>query len=99
MHAHDFSPPSFSPPFPTFSSFTETVIISIKPEKGDPRLMQRLLFDLYVGEDQEMWYLDNRIPCLGEVRGRIVMLSRFGRSDEQPGGIHPPIWPNNLKGT
>lgn len=25
------------------------------------------------------------------------MFSRFGASNEQPGGIHPPIWPDNLK--
>jgi 1-phosphatidylinositol phosphodiesterase len=29
--------------------------------------------------DKGMWFLKNRIPKLGEVRGKVIMLSRFGR--------------------
>ncbi|CAO1618694.1 unnamed protein product [Parajaminaea phylloscopi] len=78
---------------------TEFLLLSLKPEGGDAGLMQKLLFDLYIDEaHRPLWFLDARIPSLDEARGKIVMLSRFGHSDEQPGGIHPPIWPNNYKG-
>lgn len=61
--------------------------------------MQSLLFDLYVTDSKRrLWFLEARIPTVGEVRGKAVMFSRFGRADEQPGGIHPPVWPNNLRG-
>ncbi|PWN22995.1 PLC-like phosphodiesterase [Microstroma glucosiphilum] len=77
----------------------ETVIISIKQEKGDRQLMKRLLFDLYVRPNEDKWFLSPKIPTLGEARGKIVMFSRFGESNEdRVGGIHPPIWPNNEKG-
>jgi len=60
-----------------------------------------------------MWFLENRIPTLGEVRGKIVMLSRFGGNGEgwenglEGLGIHPSTWPDSkeegfewwLKGT
>jgi 1-phosphatidylinositol phosphodiesterase len=39
-----------------------------------------------------MWFLENRVPTLGEVRGRVVLLSRFG--DE---GMRITPWPRNRK--
>ena len=47
------------------------------------------------------WFLEDRVPKLGEVRGKIVMLSRFviHPSYGYSGGISPPIWPNSLKGS
>ena len=53
---------------------------------------------------REMWFLENRIPKLGEVRGKVVMLSRFGGdgSGWENGleglGIHPTAWPDSEKG-
>jgi 1-phosphatidylinositol phosphodiesterase len=50
---------------------------------------------------RDLWYLENRIPTLGEVRGKIVLFSRFGKDGEdwEGGlngiGIHPPIWPDS----
>lgn len=50
-----------------------------------------------------MWCLENRIPTLGEVRGRVVLLSRFGGdgSGWEGGleglGIHPTAWPDSEK--
>ncbi|KAF9484915.1 PLC-like phosphodiesterase [Pholiota conissans] len=50
-----------------------------------------------------MWFLENRIPKLGEVRGKVVMLSRFGgNGDGWEGGleglgIHPTTWPDSEK--
>lgn len=55
------------------------------------------------GVNKGMWFLENRIPELGEVRGRVVMLSRFGGNgagweDGLEGlGIHPTTWPDSQK--
>ncbi|KAG6873378.1 hypothetical protein C0995_016487 [Termitomyces sp. Mi166 len=52
---------------------------------------------------REMWYLENRLPTLGEVRGKVVMFSRFGGNGEgwegglEGLGIHPLVWPNSEK--
>lgn len=55
------------------------------------------------GVNKGMWFLENRIPKLGEVRGKVVMLSRFGgNGDGWDGGleglgIHPTTWPDSEK--
>lgn len=96
----------------------ECLVVSVKQEDSantPPRVFSRL-----VREEIErsqggmgMWWLENRIPRLGEVRGRCIMFSRFGGDGrEWEGGleglgIHPTIWPDSkqegfewdLKGT
>jgi len=55
------------------------------------------------GVNRGMWFLENKIPTLGEVRGKVVMLSRFGgNGDGWPEGleglgIHPTTWPDSQK--
>lgn len=49
---------------------------------------------------RDMWYLENRVPALGEVRGKIILFSRFGNGTGWPGGlsgmgISPMIWPDS----
>lgn len=50
-----------------------------------------------------MWFFENRIPKLGEVRGKAVLFSRFGGdASAWPGsfegiGIHPTTWPDSLR--
>jgi 1-phosphatidylinositol phosphodiesterase len=50
-----------------------------------------------------MWFLENRIPKLGEVRGKVVLFSRFGGNGAgwegglEGMGIHPLTWPDSLK--
>ncbi|KAI0747600.1 PLC-like phosphodiesterase [Daedaleopsis nitida] len=50
-----------------------------------------------------MWFLENRIPTLGEVRGKVVMLSRFGgdgtgwENGLEGLGIHPTAWPDSAR--
>ena len=57
---------------------TETVIFCVKPENSNDdvdtvvHLLQNLL-----DERPEMWYTDNAIPELGEVRGQAVLANRF----------------------
>lgn len=49
----------------------------------------------YINTNLPAWYLETGMPKLGDVRGKIVLVSRFGSSNSQPGGIHPPIWPDS----
>lgn len=55
------------------------------------------------GVNKGMWFLENRIPKLGEVRGKVVMLSRFGGNGSgwenglEGLGIHPTTWPDSEK--
>lgn len=84
---------------PTTAS--ETVVVSIKQEDSDTTLFPKLLHDEIVASrgGLQMWFLENRIPTLGEVRGKAVMFSRFGSHGWENGanGIHPPIWPDSVK--
>lgn len=86
--------------------------MSIKQESGEQDLFIRLLFEEYVKKGRasangqldrgmDRWFLEDRVPKLGEVRGKIIMLSRFviAKEYEYSGGISPPIWPNSFKGT
>lgn len=57
--------------------------------------------DPQLGPSKDMWWLHNRVPTLGEVRGKIVLFSRFGGDgsgwdDKLEGiGIHPTTWPDS----
>ncbi|TKY88971.1 hypothetical protein EX895_002212 [Sporisorium graminicola] len=71
----------------------ETVLMSIKQENNMAGFLDAVMG--YVDRDKERWWLGTGMPKLGDVRGKIVLISRFGSSDSQPGGIHPPIWPDS----
>ena len=67
---------------------SEVLIMSIKREgTGNATDVQlgKTLADHYTsGNDARRWYLDPRIPTLGEARGKIVLMRRFGISP----GLH-----------
>lgn len=71
----------------------ETVLMSVKQENNMPGFLDSVLS--YINKDQDRWWVGTGMPKLGEVRGKVVLISRFGSSDSQPGGIHPPIWPDS----
>ncbi|PFH52481.1 hypothetical protein AMATHDRAFT_74266 [Amanita thiersii Skay4041] len=85
----------------------ETIVVSIKQEDFKKHHPHR--FSLLVRDEIEngpgglgMWFLENRIPVLGEVRGKAIMFSRFGDGCGWQGGlqglgIHPPRWPDSCK--
>ncbi|KAF8655869.1 hypothetical protein AX16_002952 [Volvariella volvacea WC 439] len=90
------------------SSASETVIMSIKQE--DFRTNSWLDFSrLVLKEIKEspgglgLWFLENRVPRLEEVRGKVVMFSRFGGNGDgwvggtEGMGIHPYRWPDSAK--
>ncbi|GBE82695.1 hypothetical protein SCP_0410800 [Sparassis crispa] len=86
----------------------ETIVMSIKQEdfmKTSIVLFSQLVRDeiLHGPGGRDMWFFENRIPHLGEVRGKVVLFSRFGGdgSDWEGGleglGIHPTAWPDSSK--
>ncbi|KEP53255.1 phosphatidylinositol-specific phospholipase C, X domain protein [Rhizoctonia solani 123E] len=96
----------------------ECLVVSLKQE--DYAYTSAQVFSRLVREEIErgeggmaMWWLENRVPRLGEVRGRCIMLSRFGGDGKEwengleGMGIHPTKWPDSeqqgfewdLKGT
>ncbi|KAF9244226.1 PLC-like phosphodiesterase [Melanogaster broomeanus] len=82
---------------------SETVVVSIKQENSNPSLFSKLVREEIKASPGglQMWFLENRVPKLGEVRGKAVMFSRFGGDGDgwENGaiGIHPPLWPDSLK--
>ncbi|KAH9063751.1 PLC-like phosphodiesterase [Lactarius deliciosus] len=89
-------------------SARETIVVSIKQEDYDTHSSAD--FSALVREEIEgspggmgMWYLENRIPTLGEVRGKSIMFSRFGgdgaawENGLEGMGIHPTNWPDSAK--
>jgi len=86
----------------------ETLIMSIKQEDfayTPPLVFSKLVRDeIFAGPGgTDIWFLNNRVPKLGEVRGKIVMFSRFGGNGEgwergvEGLGIHPTNWPDSEK--
>ena len=86
----------------------EAIVMSIKQEDFSttplPYFSQCVHDEIMNGPGgRDMWFLENRIPLLGEVRGKVVMLSRFGGdgSGWENGleglGIHPTAWPDSDK--
>ncbi|KIO20214.1 hypothetical protein M407DRAFT_16011 [Tulasnella calospora MUT 4182] len=50
---------------------------------------------------RNMWYLENRVPYLGQVRGKIILFSRFGdgtgwENGLEGMGIWNTTWPNSV---
>lgn len=90
------------------STSRETIVMSIKQEdyeRNSSRDFSRLVHEeIFRGPGGSgMWYFSNRIPTLGEVRGKVVLFSRFGGNGEgwegglEGLGIHPSTWPDSEK--
>ena len=82
----------------------ETLLVSIKNDgKEDDRLFADILYRRYLSLSSRFWYLENRVPLLGEVRGRAVLLRRFYSDsadlDDSCCGLNagPQLW-GNMRG-
>ncbi|KAJ7090377.1 PLC-like phosphodiesterase [Mycena belliarum] len=81
----------------------ETIVMSVKQEAPSSVFSQLVHDEIAVGAGgRNMWFLESRIPTLGEVRGKVVMFSRFGNGDGWEDGlngmgIHPTYWPDSVK--
>ncbi|KAK8156330.1 phosphatidylinositol phospholipase C [Phyllosticta citrichinensis] len=84
---------------------SETVIISLKREGTGPATdaqLSTIVHDHYANpEKNKNWYTEPRVPSLGEVRGKIVLVRRFGldervRADHEGGwGLDAENWADN----
>ncbi|KIK54535.1 hypothetical protein GYMLUDRAFT_77051 [Collybiopsis luxurians FD-317 M1] len=90
------------------TSCRETIIMSVKQEDyatTPPPVFSRLVREEFIEGlgGLHMLYLENRIPRLGEVRGKVILMSRFGGNGAEwenglEGlGIHPTTWPDSEK--
>jgi 1-phosphatidylinositol phosphodiesterase len=64
---------------------TEAVIVSLKAEgasKWRDGEFFRIVWDYYITRHQDKWYLDNRVPRLGQARGKVILFRRFGLTNE-----------------
>jgi hypothetical protein len=61
----------------------------------NPTLTFQQVFDGYVQGHESFFYLDDRIPTLGEVRGKIVVVRRFSLDSNTPRGLSPDPWTDN----
>lgn len=75
---------------------SEKVLFAVKHEHGDMSGtdFQRILLDV-IQKDESLWLLRDRIPTLGEARGRLVLLRRW----EDEAGLGPEagvplLWEN-----
>lgn len=58
---------------------TETILFQLKEEQSSAGSdFYTYFYDNYIEDNLENWYLENRIPTLGEVRGKIVLLRVAG---------------------
>ncbi|KAK8865752.1 hypothetical protein IAR55_000899 [Kwoniella newhampshirensis] len=87
---------------------TETLILCLKQETPPfhPQFSSLVYkaFKPYIGD---FWFLKERIPALGEVRGKGMLMTRFDRDgspvdkmeDEwaEGMGIHPSTWPDSRR--
>ncbi|KAJ8102123.1 PLC-like phosphodiesterase [Lipomyces tetrasporus] len=65
---------------------SEAVIISLKnegPFKWTTNELSAMLWDGYIVQLRHKWFLEPRIPQLGEVRGRAILFRRFGCPNEK----------------
>ncbi|KAK2626916.1 hypothetical protein QTJ16_004091 [Diplocarpon rosae] len=83
---------------------SETIIISLKREgigKSTDQQLSKILHTHYAN-DPSRWFVENRIPTLGECRKKVVLIRRFTLDDslrgEQGGqgwAIDAESWPDN----
>ena len=75
---------------------TETVVFAVKQEHGDESVKEfQTILNRYVQEKPEFWLQSDRIPALGEARGKLVLLRRY--EDEAGLGAAagvPLLWAN-----
>lgn len=80
----------------------ETLILSIKQDRG---IINRWFFppfyNKYIKGDESSWYLENRVPTLGECRGKLVLMRRcrvwksFYKTAN--GGLNFSFWPDQAR--
>ncbi|KAI3332193.1 phosphatidylinositol-specific phospholipase C [Xylariaceae sp. AK1471] len=85
---------------------SESLIMSVKREgtgRGTDQKLSKLLKEQFC-KDAKRWYTEPRIPKLGEVRGRIILLRRHVNDeslnhewDGRGWGLDGSVWPDNCE--
>lgn len=74
---------------------SETIVMSVK--QGEESLNITSVFTKmlkeYISDNADMWYTENVLPQLGDVRGKIVLFNRYDADSEL--GLNCTAWPNN----
>ena len=66
---------------------SETVVFVVKKDHGDESLAEfQAILDTYISANSEKWFTENRIPSLGEVRGKLVLARRYNVNVETGDG-------------
>ncbi len=73
---------------------TETIIMSIKQETGDNRDEFIDYVETTISNDMDMWYVENEIPTLSQVRGKIILINRYEKQVTDF-GISTYYWVSN----
>ena len=81
---------------------SETVVVLVNETNNSDKEKEKLIkefMDTYTADTivnpatgRPYWYKENRIPALGEVRGRIVLLRRFDYSGDSSAGVDLTPW-------
>ena len=75
----------------------ECIVIFAKEDFGSKENFDDLLLN-YISKNSGMWYTENRIPNIGEVRGKIVLMNRFAKAGtkltDKNGGINLTNFPD-----
>lgn len=65
---------------------SETIVMLFKMDNGsDSKKCFSLLYNNFISPHPEKWYLENNIPALGQVRGKIVLVRRTDAEEEKSG--------------
>lgn len=78
---------------------TETILFQLKVGDGDEHSKDfySVFYDKYIAGDKDSWFIENRIPSLEEVRGKIVLLRvppvDTERFDDTNSGINFSTYP------
>ena len=75
----------------------ETLIVSVKEElaSSGATMSFEQVFENYVALHPDKWVLDNALPTLGAVRGKIVLLRRFDATASIGIAGPPEVWTDN----
>ena len=75
----------------------ECIVMQVKHEDtdADNNLTFQQVFDGYTQGFESFFYTDDHIPTLDEVRGKIVVVRRFGLDSSDPRGLAPVPWQDN----
>jgi len=85
---------------------SETIIMSVKREgtgRGTDQKLSKVLKAKFYG-DGKRWYTEPRIPKLGEVRGKVILLRRHVNDESlnrewggRGWGLDASVWPDNCE--